>query len=251
MSHDQGSSPRRELPELGRPSLFADMAPQDTSAPERVRILSTLNHNVPPSKRASQRNGRTRTGGSTWQFKALLGLMGLGIGGLLIGFALVVAQGHPDASNWQHRAQGPEVTETGAQAAHRPAQADATVHAAAKATLSSTPVLTAALQKNESAAPASIAVAASALQVAVIEELPVAASLAAVPVMVAALPSSQPAAHLVPERAAKVAAASKVSETRPRKSVAKPAPDDDVLLLEAMFAHGKRPGNPNGRRIAP
>ena len=103
MSHDQGltwarnthSSRPQAQPALDRPSLFAGMEPDADDAPERVRILSTLAASRPPSKRASGRSRRQR--GHSWQFKALLALMGLGIVGLLAGFAMVLAQGHSQA----------------------------------------------------------------------------------------------------------------------------------------------------------
>jgi hypothetical protein len=92
-------------PGLDRPSLFAGMGDDDVVdvEPHRVRILSTLESSrrpkrLAPSKVRRLHQHKTRA----WQLKALLGLMGVGIISLLIGFAMVLIKGHagvhkPDA----------------------------------------------------------------------------------------------------------------------------------------------------------
>ena len=63
------------------------MEPDADEPAERVRILSTLAASRPPSKRASGRSRRGR--GSSWQFKALLTLMGLPIPAEMTGTSII------------------------------------------------------------------------------------------------------------------------------------------------------------------
>ena len=84
---------------LDRPSLFAgsddDSVPPSTL--QGVRILSTLESSrrppSPPSRRTSHLRGKRRT--SRWMQGALWGLLLLGIGGLVTGFAMVVQSSQP------------------------------------------------------------------------------------------------------------------------------------------------------------
>ena len=204
MSHDQGlpwarhthSSRSSAKPALDRPSLFAGMEAEEDHSPERVRILSTLAANRPPSKRASHR-ARARRGRSNWQFRALMILMGMGIVGLLAGFALVLAQGHPQArpvTVANESALRPTTAHT------TPPAALATQHAASQSAAPSTPP-----------SPAN-----TTPQTALIEDLAPAAAVAVATVAATSPPSSPVAAPLRTSSAStdKVSRTPPVTETR-------------------------------------
>ncbi len=94
-------------PNQGRPSLYASHDAKDGDADDvqRVRILSTLESsrrsNLPPSK-------RTRKGQAMgWLPKALIGLMAAGGLSLLAAFVLVVRQGQEPSPNAQALAKPP------------------------------------------------------------------------------------------------------------------------------------------------
>lgn len=254
MSHDQGlpwarhthSSRSNAKPALDRPSLFAGMEAEEDHSPERVRILSTLAANRPPSKRASHR-ARARRGRSNWQFRALMILMGMGILGLLAGFALVLAQGHPQArpvAVANESALRPTTAHT------TPSAALATQHAASQSAAPLTPP-----------APAN-----TTPQTALIEDLAPVAAVAVATVAATSPPNSPVAAPLRTSSAStdKVSRTPPVTETRdtppsprvaesprtekaakrparaenrPRAVATKRGQDADVALLEAMFTH--------------
>lgn len=219
VSHDQGNllPPHTarpipsERPSLDRPSLFAGM---DTGASgagdelQSVRILSTLES----SRRSSRRGGsasrsRRRNKGQSWQSKVLLALMLVGIVSVLVSFAMVIQDGHPDA---------PSVAPT-----HRAAAAASTAH------------------------PAPSVPHQQADQVATIEIMEAVGPAASIP-STPANTTHETAATSPAARTEVIAAVGSTSNKPP--SAIKPAKrkhaDDDVALLEAMFAHSnhRKPG---------
>ena len=232
------------------------MEDEATDAPERVRILSTLAANRPPSKRASGRARARRGRGTPWQFKALLILMGLGIVGLLAGFAMVLSRGHPEA--------------------HPQGTLEPTSHALTKVSAANTalPSGAAAVLSGSASSPLTAASTAShppvptppAPQAAVIENVapaaiatvsPVAASpLAALNTVSPAAPPSPALPPIVPPKQQASPRPTVQAQSEPRRmdkalarpvkvEARKPAPatkrgqDADVALLEAMFTHAR------------
>ena len=276
MSHDQGltwprntqSSRPQAHPALDRPSLFAGMEPDADEPAERVRILSTLAASRPPSKRASGRSRRGR--GSSWQFKALLTLMGLGIIGLLAGFAMVLTQGHSQA--------GTAVPPEAARRALIAAPAATPIPPQATSIATTTASVTASASASASAATANLP-STQAPQTAVIEEVAtdavagLGAVAAASPLAAlgstatanSAMAKSTPApatrptalpptpaptpttagAQAEPRRVTPASPPPVRTEARPRQTATKRGQDADVALLEAMFAH-TRAARPDG-----
>lgn len=265
MSHDQGlpwarhhssSKPSAE-PALGRPSLFAGMESDEEDSSERVRILSTLAANRPPSKRASTRARARRGRTSSWQVKALMGLMGLGVAGLLAGFAMVLTQGHPQAQPDEL----PEVRQT-AMPTPPAAAASAVAATAASAPATTVPAPTALIEDlAPTAATTSTAVAATSPLAALntAQATPSSAPAqpapkapesdpqgkpAGAPVIAAATVEVQPK-HTLPRPSTQSHA-----QARKRSATTKPSRDADVALLEAMFTHGQS-GTPTKSKQRP
>jgi len=225
------------------------MEPDADEPAERVRILSTLAASRPPSKRASGRSRRGR--GSSWQFKALLTLMGLGIIGLLAGFAMVLTQGHSQA--------GTAVPPEAARRALIAAPAATPIPPQATSIATTTASVTASA--SASAATANLP-STQAPQTAVIEEVATdavaglgavaaASPLAALGTTSTALPKPAAAtptaagAQAEPRRVAQASQPPVRTEARPRQTATKRGQDADVALLEAMFAH-TRAARPDG-----
>ena len=245
MSHDQGLSPARHTPSaklhgqpaLDRPSLFAGMEADEDDVPERVRILSTLAANRPPSKRASTRSssprGHDRSG---WQFKALLTLMGLGVVGLLAGFAMVLADGHPELGS----EDGVEPAQVAVPAV-KPTVVAATASAATVA--ASQAITMAVTASTPDTSPAS-SPASQPLQAAVIEDIAPAAvttlgTTAASPLAALSAPPAR-----IEKPAPQPVQTARTVRTAPRQpqqraTQAKRSQDADVAVLEAMFTHSK------------
>jgi len=225
------------------------MEPDADEAPERVRILSTLDASRPPSKRASGRPRRKR--GNSWQFKALLALMGLGIVGLLVGFAMVLTQGHSQAGTTvqPERARSALVAAQAANVQPQPATAIATVvdtttaaPSASAAGVSNAPApQTAVIEEVAPAAVAGLGTVAAASPLAALGTPPPA------PSTTAKAPTPAPA-HAAPHRVAKAAPAPAHAEARPRQPATKRGQDADVALLEAMFTHTRAGGTDSERR---
>lgn len=231
------------------------MEPDADEPAERVRILSTLAASRPPSKRASGRSRRGR--GSSWQFKALLTLMGLGIIGLLAGFAMVLTQGHSQAGT----AVPPEAARRALIAA--PAATPVPPQAATIATTTASVTASASASASASAATANLP-STQAPQTAVIEEVATdavaglgavaaASPLAALGTTSTALPKPAAAtptaagAQAEPRRVAQASQPPVRTEARPRQTATKRGQDADVALLEAMFAH-TRAARPDGNK---
>ena len=221
------------------------MEPDADEPAERVRILSTLAASRPPSKRASGRSRRGR--GSSWQFKALLTLMGLGIIGLLAGFAMVLTQGHSQAG-----ATAPSEAARRALIA-APAATPVPPQAATIATTTASVTASASASASASAATANLP-STQAPQTAVIEEVATdavaglgavaaASPLAALGTTSTALPKPAAAtpttagAQAEPRRVAQATPPPVRTEPRTRQAATKRGQDADVALLEAMFTH--------------
>lgn len=196
-----------------------DDAPEDT---RRVRILSTLE-----STRQATRPSRTKGGRRTrqspshrrsWLQGALWGAMGVGVVALLAGFVMVIQDGKPALA---HTSTQPAVPQ-------------------AKA------VSDTALTKVASLPP--VAAGPAVIETATVSATP-GPMPAAAPVSAAPLPAPNPSGSA--SRAEKVTPT--VTTTSPSSMAQKAASkgqDEDVALLEAMFAHtgrkavSKQPANP-------
>lgn len=274
LSHDQGlslarkthsSSKLHDQPALGRPSLFAGMDPDADVGPDRVRILSTLAANRPPSKRASGRRSATRAGARSWQAKALLTLLGLGILAVMAGFAMVLSQGHPEAHPQDLSEPvnvSPPTALTTAPAAVTPAASlPSTPTTMATAAPIDPPPQTAVI---EEVAPTS----GASLGTTVASASPLAA-LSTAPMSSAAAPAPAPAAQQTAPKASKLtpapAAQASIHSRKADKPTARKARSDtgntarspetkrgqdaDVALLEAMFIHSRPPRNAKEKRL--
>lgn len=95
----QPTSDKPGRPSLDRPSLFAGMDNEDSTFggdTQRVRILSTLESARRPAgrKKLTKIHGITKKKRRHWQTKVLLGLLGIGVLTLLTSFVMVVRDGH-------------------------------------------------------------------------------------------------------------------------------------------------------------
>lgn len=273
----QSTSDKPGRPSLDRPSLFAGMDNEDSTFggdTQRVRILSTLESSRRPSGRKgpTKIQGITRKKRSNWQTKALLGLMGVGVLTLLTSFVMVVAEGHgpsakPDTASKpsptapagkQSNAPTPKVAadasnplaaliaqparptppasapqaaiiENVAQAATTSMAADPktnkTVALAAAAPLQSAPVL----------APKSASPSAPGPNAAAVNAKPSVTSVA----LAQPSPSPNTAAAEAARNSASAPVKPGATPTLPtgKRPTSNKGKDDDVALLEAMFAH--------------
>jgi hypothetical protein len=103
LEHKQGrprghvAAPMADRARLDRPSLFAGTNEADQAMDERqsIRLLSKLESAQRPVRTAPSKARRlAERRRSSWQVKALIGLMGLGVVTLLSSFVLVVRDGH-------------------------------------------------------------------------------------------------------------------------------------------------------------
>ncbi|MBP7503759.1 MAG: hypothetical protein KA784_13340, partial [Aquabacterium sp.] len=180
-------------------------------------------------------------------------LMGLGIIGLLAGFAMVLTQGHSQA--------GTAVPPEAARRALIAAPAATPIPPQATSIATTTASVTASASASASAATANLP-STQAPQTAVIEEVATdavaglgavaaASPLAALGTTSTALPKPAAAtptaagAQAEPRRVAQATPHSARTEARPRQTATKRGQDADVALLEAMFAH-TRAARPDG-----
>jgi hypothetical protein len=184
-----------------------DDAPEET---QRVRILSTLESTRRTSRPNRTQGGRqTRQGQrSIWLQGALWGAMGMGVLALMVGFILVIQDSKPAVAH-----------------AARPAPRVATSHAAASPTTAA-PQGPAVIETTASAEPGLTAAAASAPTV-------LTPTTGAPPT--AMEPAAVHKAEDSPRTKTTTAAAAKPNKSRSAKGQ-----DEDVALLEAMFAHTGR-----------
>lgn len=236
---------------------------------QRVRILSTLESTRRPSRGPMKIHGITKKKRSNWQAKALVGLMAVGVLSLLASFVMVLVDGHaplakPDTAGQPAPLNRP-ATATKPAAASRvspdnplaaliapPARtATNTLTRPAQAAVIENVAVASPVQANSTgttpsttSVPAKMSTAGSTAPV-----LPATAKLAsttttasakaepAKPTVVAlAVPSSQAS----PQLAAAVLDASKQAKSAPatgKRTQAGGRNDEDVALLEAMFAH--------------
>lgn len=277
MSQDPGRQSARHhmlrkpsRPSLDRPSLFTDTENQDSVLDDdlqRVRILSTLESARRPQRHASSQSRRAqRKGNAAWQAKVLIGLMGAGILALLGGFVLVVMDGHSQTARMEEAMRVQVYTSGDGQnlPASNPAQQAAPVAGTAP---SGNPL--AALGPRPAGAaradqPFELSLAASAAQPAVIENVSSAQASApkeapaapAIRVTLPTLPANSwpkpaPTAQSdtaavaplkqaptsgVPPQAAGNGASARAGHNASRANQ-HTRTDEDVALLEAMFAH--------------
>lgn len=257
----QSTSDKPGRPSLDRPSLFAGMDNEDSTFggdTQRVRILSTLESTRRPSGRKGPMkiHGVTRKKRSNWQTKALLGLMGVGVLTLLTSFVMVVAEGHgpsakPDDTNKPAPAT-PAVKQVNGQSpkvAVDPSNPLAALIAQPARPTPAAPTPQVAVIENVTTAPATPIPAETKVT------KPVAlapANVTASPPKVAPITAAKPAAAVVdskPVAAAQglaAADAARNSASASKRTPSSKGKDDDVALLEAMFAHTRpRPATPS------
>lgn len=258
----QTTSDKPGRPSLDRPSLFAGMDNEDSTFggdTQRVRILSTLESARRPTGRKgpTKIQGITRKKRSNWQTKALLSLMGIGVLTLLVSFVMVVVDGHatpakPEPAN-KPAAAAPEARhvtgltpKTTVDARNPLAALIVPVQPVAKA---SAPVQAAVIENVISAPPsahplesklASVRPPANQASNAISQAAPhTAPKVAATSTTTLPLTNTtKPAATTLPTPSPTATEVAKIATPpvtkRPPNSKGK---DEDVALLEAMFAH--------------
>jgi hypothetical protein len=276
--HNGGRLVRQTLPHasarpnLERPSLFAGM---DSESPvldgdtQRVRILSTLESTRQSPRMAPSKRQRLKLRlGKNWQLKALMGLMVTGVLTLLVAFALIVMNGHSAASK---RDGGNESTQEAAPAKTPDARLAATIQAARAdrnnplSALIATPQFSASNAAAglpghqpaviENIAPNSVAQTVAAAKLtpqhmatAQAPTTPISSRRAANHISAVISPASA-AAAASSVRAIDARAYAVMTNAKAPNKAAKPknAKDEDVALLEAMFAHT---GNRNTPQVS-
>ncbi|TAK93969.1 MAG: hypothetical protein EPO09_10910 [Aquabacterium sp.] len=244
---------------------------------QRVRILSTLESARRPTGRKgpTKIQGITRQKRSNWQTKALLGLMGIGVLTLLISFVMVVVDGHaapakPESTN-KPAAAAPEAKRVNGLAPKVAADTSnplaALIAPPQHPAIAPAPTHAAVIENVNSAPPAASPLGRLAAQPA--EPRPASASVhpsaspdTAKQVAVASQATNtakQTATHTAPQMTANKsgqalaanhgtsttevagdglgATAKAVTPPAAKRSQASKSKDDDVALLEAMFAH--------------
>ncbi|RZL00639.1 MAG: hypothetical protein EOP36_14905 [Rubrivivax sp.] len=224
---DQAPQPgpgRSQRPSFDRPSLFAGMEDDDTlEDTRRVRILSTLESTRQASRPSSTRSGR-RTRKSNrrgWLQGVLWGVLGVGVLALMAGFVMVIQDSKPALAH------------TPPPAATRQAQVKkdtGLTHLAALPAAAAGPAVIETAPVAPQALPTSVSASAA---------LPAAPTVAA-DTLVASTKSSPsaPADKATPASPTPVTTAK--TTNKPANHNATKGQDDDVALLEAMFAHTGR-----------
>ncbi|MBI5925229.1 MAG: hypothetical protein HY836_06480 [Aquabacterium sp.] len=240
----QSTSDKPGRPSLDRPSLFAGMDNEDSTFggdTQRVRILSTLESSRRPTGRKglTKIHGITKKKRSNWQTKALIGLMGIGVLTLLTSFVMVILEGHSSPAK-PESGNRPAVTSEGIKRANG---------LAPKVAANTSNPLAALI-----APPQHPAMAPAPQQAAVIENVintppamqptePKVAGVNPAPTPLQPPAKAQPQApvHDSATRASTSGSGNldtKLSMPPPAKRTpASKSKDEDVALLEAMFAH--------------
>lgn len=208
---------------------------------QRVRILSTLESTRRPARGPMKIHGITTEKRNNWQTKALLGLMALGVLSLLASFVMVLLNGHTASSKADAADQEPP--------SHRettkPAEAPRVSPDNPLAALVAPPAHTAAIaptRPQQAAVIENVAVATTAPVLSNATKSPSTASATtaavkaepAKPTVVALATPGTP--HPV------IPALEAIKQPKPLAATSKHAQagsrnDEDVALLEAMFAH--------------
>lgn len=207
-------------------------ASEDT---QRVRILSTLE-----STRRTSRPNRTQGGRQThkgqrsiWLQGALWGAMGMGVLALMAGFVMVVQDSKPVTLH-----ATPVAPVRAAEPTTAPTKAN-TAMAALNVSPASSPA--AALPQG----PAVIETTASVEPAIVASPAPGSTASAAAPIQLTASTSPQAEAPRKLEDTPARVKTTLAAASKPGKSKSAKGQDDDVALLEAMFAHtGRKPAAP-------
>lgn len=271
MSQHSGGRSARHLtpdkpgrPSLDRPSLFAGMDNEPSSFDgdtQRVRILSTLESTRRPARGPMKIQGITKKKRSNWQTKALLGLMAVGVLSLLASFVMVLLNGHTASSKADAADQEPPSHREATKPAEAPRVSPDNPLAALvvppvhTATAAPTRPAQAAVIENVAIATPVIDHGASSTPTKMNTEAKAASPQSAAPK--SSVIATTAAAKAEPAKPTVLALAAPVSQTSPQATAAAPdaskqarpaAPtgkrpqassrnDEDVALLEAMFAH--------------
>jgi hypothetical protein len=224
-----------------------------------VRILSTLESTRQATRSSPTRQRRKLTLPKNWQLKVLMGLMTIGVLALLAAFALILLNGHRGGdqadTNAPLKAERPLAAVAGTVRADRNNPLAALIATpsgsshAAPGTSASTNPQPAVIETVESAPPmAPVAAAPVAVGAASMSQKPTAlhtvlAAQGAHPAMLAAS-----AANVSTTRSIDATAYAAMTSAKPARASVRRTPssrDDDVALLEAMFAHtGSRATTP-------
>ncbi len=212
---------------------------------QRVRILSTLESTRRPTRRGPMKiHGITKKKRSNWQTKALLGLMAVGVLSLLASFVMVLLNGHAASS----RADASDQVPAGHQEATRPAETPRVSPDNPLAALVVPPVHTASVAPTRPAQAAvieNVAIATPVIDHGVSSapanmnsEAKAASAQSVVPKSSVITPLT---AKAEPAKPTVLALAAPVSQTGHQATGKRPQAssrnDEDVALLEAMFAH--------------
>lgn len=226
--HQAPKPGRSQRPSLDRPSLFAGMDDEPAAEDhQRVRILSTLE-----STRHASRPSRTKGGRRTrkshrrsWLQGALWGAMGVGVLALMAGFVLVIQDSKP--------------------AIAQVLPAPTTIARALASAKHDTPLPSAEVTAPTVAGPAVIETTHADTPLAALSAEPTASSATVLATSTeperVAVNSRANAAPAVKPAAATTSTATPAAKTGKAGATAK-GQDEDVALLEAMFAHtGRKP----------
>lgn len=235
---------------------------------QRVRILSTLESTRRPARGPMKIHGITKKKRSNWQSKALLGLMAVGVLSLLASFVMVLVNGHapsakPDAADQPTELNRPATKPAAASRVSpdnplaaliappvRPA-ANTPTRPAQAAVIENVAVATPVLANSTSAPrsttspPAKMSATGSIAPVLPGTATAKSASTTTTsaksePTKPTVVALAAPSAQASPQLAAAVLDASKQAKSAPstgKRTQAGGRNDDDVALLEAMFAH--------------
>lgn len=257
MSQDQGQQLVRHLPPvkpahpgLGRPSLFAGMGDDDScfdGETQRVRILSTLEsarrpvRSVPSKKMRRDRRAATFSVSS----KVLMAMMGIGVMALLTSFVIVVLNGHETSSKVEAAMQAqvklPADLASDTPLAKTGQQPASVKSAASRGDASSNNPLAALIARSPVQPEPQAAVIENIQRTpAVSPAVPAATGKPATPMTSVAQASAPHVAKAGPVPVAKQLATETVA-AKPVKTVRRNdnalRHDEDIALLEAMFAH--------------
>ena len=208
---------------------------------QRVRILSTLESTRRPARGPMKIHGITKKKRSNWQAKALLGLMAVGVLSLLASFVMVLVNGHAPSARSDAADQAAQPNSPGT--ATKPAAASRVSADNPLAALIAPPAradANAATRPAQAAVIENVAIASPVVTKGTSSSTTTSAPAKADPAKPLVLALVAPTAQTSPQATATAQDASKQAKPTPpggKRAQAGGRNDEDVALLEAMFAH--------------
>lgn len=200
---------------------------------QRVRILSTLESTRQATRLSPSRKRRNLTLPKNWQLKVLMGLMTIGVLTLLAAFAMIIINGHHGGD--QADTNAPPKTERPLTAVAGTARVDRNnplaALIAAPATATTQPAV---IETIESAPPIAQAATVPMTSQKTSALHTVLAAQGSHPAMLAASAATSSTTRSIDATAYAAMTTAKPAKPAAKRSQSK---DDDVALLEAMFAH--------------